>query len=100
MYYTLYGDLIKAVDNAKDDVDRPISVPEKVADLMELTFQGAELLDIENTTFGVQLAILDGKTLKIVELTHIYMEKYDLESFRAGSPDSYHGCIQGFRIRK
>ena len=50
LYYTLYGDLIKAVDNAKDDVDRPISVPEKVADLMELTFQGAELLDIENTT--------------------------------------------------
>ena len=75
LYYTLYGDLIKAVDNAKDDVDRPISVPEKVADLMELTFQGAELLDIENTTFGVQLAILDGKTLKIVELTQIYTWK-------------------------
>ena len=42
---------------------------------MELTFQGAELLDIENTTFGVQLAILDGKTLKIVELTQIYTWK-------------------------
>ena len=68
---------------------------------MELTFQGAELLDIENTTFGVQLAILDGKTLKDCRINpDIYMEKYDLESFRAGSPDSYHGCIQGFRIRK
>ena len=42
---------------------------------MELTFQGAELLNIENTTFGVQLAILDGKTLKIVELTQIYTWK-------------------------
>ena len=58
-----------------ETVDRPISVPEKVADLMELTFQGAELLDIENTTFGVQLAILDGKILKIVELTQIYTWK-------------------------
>ena len=42
---------------------------------MELTFQGAELLDIENTTSVVQLAILDGKTLKIVELTQIYTWK-------------------------
>ena len=75
LYYTLYGDLIKTSDNAKDDIDQPIIIPEKVADLMGLTFQGAELLDIENTTFGVQLAILDGKTLKIVELTQIYTWK-------------------------
>lgn len=75
LYYTLYGDLIKTSDNAKDDIDQPIIIPEKVADLMGLTFQGAELLYIENTTFGVQLAILDGKTLKIVELTQIYTWK-------------------------
>ena len=38
-------------------------------------YKRQELLDIENTTFGVQLAILDGKTLKIVELTQIYTWK-------------------------
>ena len=75
LYYTLYGDLIKAVANAKGKEDAPIIIPEKVANLMEQTFQGAELLDIENTTFGVQLAVLDKTTLKIVELTQIYTWK-------------------------
>lgn len=75
LYYTLYGDLIKAVVDAKKKEDAPIIIPEKVANLMEQTFQGAELLDIEDTTFGVQLAVLDKTTLKIVELTQIYTWK-------------------------
>ena len=71
LYYTAYGDLIKAAAD-KDDADQPVTIPEKVANLMEQTFQGAELLDIENTTFGVQLAVLDKTVLKIVKLTQIY----------------------------
>ena len=75
--------------------------PKKVADLMELTFQGAELLDIENTTFGVQLAILDGKTLKIVELTQIYTWKSTTWKVSEQEvPTVIMVCIQGFRIRK
>ena len=98
LYYTLYGDLIKAVDNAKDDVDRPISVPEKPdgTDLPGSRVAGYRKHDFRCTVGNPRRE--DFKDCRINP--DIYMEKYDLESFRAGSPDSYHGCIQGFRIRK
>lgn len=74
LYYTLYGDLIKAV-NAVGNEDAPVIVPEQVITLMEFTYQGCELLDIQTNTSGVQLSLLDGKILKIGELTSTYTWK-------------------------
>lgn len=74
LYYTLYGDLIKAV-NAEGNEDAPVIVPEPVISLMELTYPDCELLDIQTNTSGVQLSLLDGKILKIGELTPMYTWK-------------------------
>ena len=80
LYYTAYGDLIKATAD-KDDADQPVTIPEKVANLMEQTFQGAELLDIENTTFGVQLAVLDKNRIEDCQTNpDIHLGKHNLET--------------------
>ena len=72
LYYTVYGNLIKAIDDAVNQEDIPIVVPDKIANLMEVTFAGAELLDIEKQTFDVKLAILDKTVFKTVLLNEEY----------------------------
>ena len=71
LYYSVYGNFIKAV-NANGNEDAPIVVPDQVANLMELTFSGMQLLDILDQNPGVQLAMLDGTIFKIGQLNDQY----------------------------
>lgn len=70
LYYSAYGDLIKAETGNVDD--RPIVIPAKVTDLINLTFQGAELLDMQTGASGITLCLMDGQTYKIVRLNSQY----------------------------
>ena len=47
LYYSQYGNLIKAVDDEINN-DAPIVIPKEVSNLMEITFANAELLDIQH----------------------------------------------------
>ena len=51
LYYSQYGNLIKAVDDEINN-DAPIVIPKEVSNLMEITFANAELLDIQQNSLG------------------------------------------------
>ena len=51
LYYSQYGNLIKAVDDEINN-DAPIVIPKEVSTLMEITFATAELLDIQQNSLG------------------------------------------------
>lgn len=70
-YFSQYGNLIKIV-YADESNDEPIVIPSAVASLMELTFNGATLLDIINNDLGVQLFMLDNTIFKIAQLNKNY----------------------------
>lgn len=71
VYYSVYGDLIKAVDN-QNDTDTPIVVPKEVISLINITFSGAELLDMEAGEQGYTLYMLDKTVFKIAQLNKDY----------------------------
>lgn len=70
-YFSQYGNLIKII-YADDSDDEPVVIPSAVASLMELTFNGATLLDIINNDQGVQLFMLDNTIFKIAQLNKNY----------------------------
>ncbi|WP_102406400.1 PepSY-like domain-containing protein [Parabacteroides bouchesdurhonensis] len=72
LYYSQYGNLIKTVDDASDYSDAPIVIPDAVTQLMNLTFAGAELLDIQPNSEGYELNILDNRIYKIAQLNKDY----------------------------
>ncbi|RHJ92424.1 PepSY-like domain-containing protein [Parabacteroides bouchesdurhonensis] len=72
LYYSQYGNLIKTVDDASDYSDAPIVIPDAVTQLMNLTFAGAELLDIQPNSEGYELNILDNRVYKIAQLNKDY----------------------------
>lgn len=71
LYYAANGELIQSVDNNAAD-DAPVVVPQKVITLIQLTFPGAELLDIRPDANGYMLGLLDKNTYKVVQLNSQY----------------------------
>ena len=65
LYYTLYGELIRQ-EAPTESTDQPIVIPEAVTSFMEVYYPQAELLDIQTTTSGLQLAILEDTILSFV----------------------------------
>lgn len=70
LYYTAEGNLIKAVAGGTDD--RPVVIPEKISELMQLTFHDAQLVDIQPDANGYTLGLMDGKTYKTARLNRQY----------------------------
>ena len=66
LYYSQYGNLIKAVDDEINN-DAPIVIPKEVSNLMEITFANAELLDI-----GYELDMIDNQIYKVAQLNKDY----------------------------
>lgn len=73
LYMSQYGDLIQVKDNTEDSTDMPILIPSQVANLMELTFAGCELLYMEPNSQGYVLYMLDKTTFKIAQLNSNYI---------------------------
>lgn len=71
LYYSSLGNLIKALDDDKNE-DQPMIIPQQVTDLLNLTFAGSELLDIQTRATGVELDIIDNGVYKIVQLNSDY----------------------------
>lgn len=72
LYYSQYGNLIKAVDDEinNDSTDR---YPRKeVSNLMEITFANAELLDIQQNSLGYELDMIDNQIYKVAQLNKDY----------------------------
>ena len=65
LYYSQYGNLIKAVDDEINN-DAPIVIPKEVSNLMEITFANAELLDIQQNSLGYELDMIDNQIYKKV----------------------------------
>lgn len=72
LYYSLYGNLIKAVNDERNE-DAPIVIPAEVHTLMEFTFATCDLLDIQSNADGYILNMLDGKVYKIAQLNKNYL---------------------------
>ena len=72
LYYSLYGNLIKAVNDAGNE-DAPIVIPAEVHTLMAYTFATCDLLDIQSNADGYILNMLDGKVYKIAQLNKNYL---------------------------
>ena len=72
LYYSQYGNLIKTVDDASNNSDAPIVIPDAVTELMNLTFAGAELLDIQPNSEGYELNMLDNRVYKIAQVNKDY----------------------------
>lgn len=70
LYYSAEGDLIKAVAGGADDT--PVMIPAKISELMQLTFPGAQLLDIQTDASGFTLGMTDGKIYKSARLNSQY----------------------------
>ena len=64
LYYSQYGNLIKAVDDEINN-DAPIVIPKEVSNLMEITFANAELLDIQQNSLGYELDMIDNQIYKV-----------------------------------
>lgn len=71
LYYSQYGNLIKAV-NDEGNEDAPIIIPTEVHTLMNLTFATCDLLDIQGNNEGYMLNMLDGKVYKVAQLNKDY----------------------------
>lgn len=93
-YFSQYGNLIKVV-NTDESNDEPIVIPPAVASLMELTFDGATLLDIENNEPGVQLFMLDGTIFKIAQLNKNYV--WQSTTWQISSEDVPAVVMEGFK---
>ena len=65
LYYSQYGNLIKAVDDE-------INIPKEVSNLMEITFANAELLDIQQNSLGYELDMIDNQIYKVAQLNKDY----------------------------
>ena len=72
LYYSLYGNLIKAVNDDGNE-DAPILIPAEVHTLMAFTFATCDLLDIQSNADGYILNMLDGKVYKIAQLNKNYL---------------------------
>ncbi|WP_289007134.1 PepSY-like domain-containing protein [uncultured Parabacteroides sp.] len=72
LYYSLYGNLIKAVNDERNE-DAPIVIPAEVHTLMAFTFATCDLLDIQSNADGYILNMLDGKVYKIAQLNKNYL---------------------------
>lgn len=70
LYYSALGNLIKAITGGNDD--RPLVIPEKITAFIQLTFAGAELLDMQTGAGGITLALMDGSTYKVAKLNNQY----------------------------
>lgn len=84
LYYSQYGNLIKAVNDAGNE-DAPIVIPTEVHTLMAITFASCELLDIQNNTDGYILNLMDGKVYKIAQLNKDY--KWQSTSYQIAEQD-------------
>lgn len=84
LYYSQYGNLIKAVNDAGNE-DAPIVIPTEVHTLMAFTFASCELLDIQANTDGYILNLLDGKVYKIAQLNKDY--KWQSTSYQIAEQD-------------
>ena len=71
LYYSQYGNLIKAVDDEINN-DAPIVIPKEVSNLMEITFANAELLDIQQNSLGYELDMIDNQIYKVAQLNKDY----------------------------
>ena len=71
LYYSQYGNLIKAVDDEINN-DVPIVIPKEVSNLMEITFANAELLDIQQNSLGYELDMIDNQIYKVAQLNKDY----------------------------
>lgn len=73
LYYTEYGNLIKVVnDNNDNNEDTPLIVPAKVIDMVNLTFAGSIIVDLQQNAKGYELDLLDKTVYKIVQLNAEY----------------------------
>lgn len=71
LYYSQYGNLIKAVDDEINN-DAPIVIPKEISNLMDLTFANAELLDIQPNAAGYELDMIDSQIYKVAQLNKDY----------------------------
>ena len=71
LYYSSLGNLIKTVEDDKNE-DQPMIVPQEVTDLLNLTFAGSELLDMQTRSTGTELDIIDDGVYKVVQLNSNY----------------------------
>lgn len=93
LYYSSLGNLIKAVDEDGNE-DQPVIVPQQVTDLLNLTFAGSELLNMQTRPAGVELAIIDDGLYKIVQLNSDY--RWQNTTWTLSKEDVPEGVQEGF----
>lgn len=84
LYYSQFGNLIKAVDDEGNE-DAPIVIPAEVHTLMAFTFATCKLLDIQSNTDGYVLNLLDGQLYKTAQLNKDY--KWQSTSYQIAEQD-------------
>jgi hypothetical protein len=72
VYYTEKGDFIKTVKNFGDYVDRPVSISEKVNQVVASLFTAAEILDVWKDSLGPKVGVMENNTYKVLTLTAEY----------------------------
>ena len=99
LYYSQYGNLIKAVDDEINN-DAPIVIPKEVSNLMEITFANAELLDIQQNSLGYELDMIDNQIYKVAQLNKDYRwQKYHMGHVRARGSADRDARIRILRLR-
>ncbi len=103
LYYSKYGDLIKAVGNAKTYVDKPVTVPAEVSTLISNIFTGPQIIDMWNDATGIKVCVIDNNEYKIaaldsdydwictiINLTEELVPERVLDSFQSSEYGVYH----------
>lgn len=93
LYYSQYGNLIKAVDDEINN-DAPIVIPKEISNLMELTFANAELLDIQPNAAGYELDMIDSQIYKVAQLNKDY--RWQNTTWALSEQDVPQLVMQGF----